>query len=61
MIPVHPKELEVMRDIVARAKAPTITFNESAQNMRDQAAQKSRQHLDELDSQLDELLRRSPN
>jgi hypothetical protein len=60
MIPVHAKELQVIRDLVERAKAPTITYSESVAKMRDQAERKRIQHLEEIDDHLEELARRTP-
>lgn len=61
MIPVHRKELEVLRDLLDRARAPQITWNESAANMRDQAERKRLDLLRDADSHLDELLTRKPD
>lgn len=58
-IPVHPKEIEAIRSLVASAQAPTITYSESVQLMHDRARQKTRDHLKQIDDHLDELLART--
>lgn len=60
MIPVHPREIEAIKDLVRRALAPTITYSESVANMRESAALQTRQHLKEIDDHLDDLATRTP-
>ena len=60
MIPVHPREIENLQAIAARARAPQITYSESIQKMREEAERRTRQLLGELDDYLDELIKRAP-
>lgn len=60
MIPVHPRELENLQSLAARARAPKITYSESIPKMREEAERKTREHLKELDDYLDELIKRAP-